>query len=79
MVLRDHTHIDEEIVFTCVLLSQEWILLLMKSHLSPPVRHLLESLLDEMIKCIIINNIGVNEEGAMHVDAVIVLSFCDFI
>jgi hypothetical protein len=51
----------------------------MESHLSPPVRQLLGSLLDEMIKGIIINNIGVDEEGAMHVDAVIVLSFYDFI
>ena len=79
MVLRDHTHIDEEILIFGVLLSQEWILLLMESHLSPPLRQLLGGLLDEIIKGIIINKIGVDEEGAMHIDAVIVLSFCDFI
>ena len=67
-------------MFACVLLSQEWILLLMESHQSLPLCcQLLGSLLDEIIKDIIINNIGVDEEGAMHIDAVIVLSFCYFI
>jgi hypothetical protein len=52
----------------------------MKSHQSPPLCcQLLGSLLDEIIKDIFVNNIGVYEEGAMHIEAIIILSFYDFI
>ena len=76
MLQCDHTHIDEEILIACVLLWQERILLLMESHLSSHQCQLL--LLPKILLIVIfigtlIINIGVDEEGAMRIDAVIVL------
>ncbi len=78
MFQRDHTHIDDEILIAGVLLSQEWVLLLIESLLCHHVRWLLGILVVIIFKYILID-IGVDEEWAMHVDAVILLIFCDVI